>query len=95
MAGSEPNGSRSTAVSPWLELSDGSQLRLLAPRDTDELHRLIAANRDYLAQWLPWAAKQAPDDTADFIERTRRQLSHNDGFQLAVVRDKRIVGVIG
>lgn len=95
MTGGGSNGSRAKAVSPWLELSDGSQLRLLAPADADELHGLIAANRDYLSQWLPWAAEQTPQDTAEFIQRTRKQLNDNDGFQTAVVRDGGIVGVIG
>jgi ribosomal-protein-serine acetyltransferase len=95
MAGAEPNGSGASAVSPWLELSDASQLRLLAPSDAGELHRLIEANREYLARWLPWAAGQTESVTLDFIHRTRTQLRANDGFQLAIVQGGQIVGVIG
>ena len=57
--------------------------------------RLIEANRAYLARWLPWAASQTLDDTLDFIRRTRAQLIDNDGFQVAIVSDDHITGVIG
>jgi ribosomal-protein-serine acetyltransferase len=56
---------------------------------------LIEANRDHLAPWMPWAAGQAFADTLDFIGRTRDQLDDNDGFQVAIVREARIVGVVG
>jgi ribosomal-protein-serine acetyltransferase len=83
------------AARPWRELPGGIGLRLLEPRDAEELHSLIEANREHLASWMPWAAEQTPADTVAFIDRTRRQLEGNDGFQLAIVRESRIVGVIG
>jgi ribosomal-protein-serine acetyltransferase len=95
MAGGDSNGSGAAAVSTWLELSDSSRLRLLAESDARELHRLIEANRDHLAPWLPWAARQTEGDTLDFIRRTRAQLLANDGFQLAIAQGGRLVGVIG
>jgi ribosomal-protein-serine acetyltransferase len=78
-----------------LPLSEGSYLRLLDESDAEELHALIEANRAYLARWLPWAAGQAFEDTLVFIRRTREQLAGNNGFQVAVVCDGRIAGVIG
>ena len=77
------------------ELSPGQQLRLLEESDAEELYVLIHANRDHLARWMPWAARQTLADTSAFIERTRDQLAGNDGFQTAIVEDRRIVGVIG
>lgn len=78
-----------------LELPGGRWLRLLEEADAHELHELIDANRDHLARWMPWAARQALDDTLSFIRGTREQLASNDGFQAVIVDDGRIVGVAG
>jgi ribosomal-protein-serine acetyltransferase len=85
------------------ELANGRHLRLLAEPDAPELHALIDANRTYLARWMPWAQKQTPAQTLDFIRSTRRQLVDNDGFQVALIEqlvnefldEAQIVGVIG
>jgi ribosomal-protein-serine acetyltransferase len=78
-----------------LPISDRLSLRLLEPEDASELHALVAANRAYLARWLPWAEGQALADTEGFIDRCMAQLLANGGFQAAVVRDGSIVGVAG
>lgn len=78
-----------------LSLSDNTHLRLLGEADAAELHALIEANREYLAQWLPWAAGQTPADTAGFLRRARMQVERNDGFQAAIVDAGAIVGVAG
>ena len=78
-----------------LQITDHSYLRLLEEADADELHRLIEANRAYLARWLSWAAGQTFEDTLDFIRGTRSQANENEGFQTAIVTGKGIVGVIG
>ena len=78
-----------------LQVTDGVYLRLLDETDARELHGLIEANRAYLARWLPWAASQTFDDTLDFIRRTQSQLTDNDGFQVAIVVEEGILGVIG
>jgi ribosomal-protein-serine acetyltransferase len=78
-----------------LQVTDDIYLRLLEESDARDLHALIAANRSYLARWLPWAAGQAFEDTLHFIRGTRGQLSENNGFQTAVVIEGSIVGVIG
>lgn len=78
-----------------LQITDDSYLRLLDEADTQELHKLIEANRSYLASWLPWAAGQTFDDTLEFIRGTRSQVRENQGFQVAIVTDGNIAGVIG
>jgi ribosomal-protein-serine acetyltransferase len=80
---------------PWRELPGGAQLRLLDIDDAAELHSAIEANREHLELWLPWAAGQTFDDTVAFLDRTRRQLEGNDGFQVAILREDRLAGVIG
>jgi ribosomal-protein-serine acetyltransferase len=77
------------------ELPDGHRLRLLKESDAQALHALIDANRAYLARWTPWAQEQTPVQTIDFIRATRRQVRNNDGFQVAILDEQRIVGVVG
>lgn len=69
--------------------------RLLSEADADELHAVVAENREQLARWMPWAAGQTPQATLEFIRATRRQLLENKGFQMAIVQDGTIVGVLG
>jgi ribosomal-protein-serine acetyltransferase len=78
-----------------VDLCDTAHLRLLQESDAMELHALIEANREHLARWLPWAAAQTPEDTLAFIRRTREQLAGGRGFQMAIVCDGKIAGVIG
>jgi ribosomal-protein-serine acetyltransferase len=81
-----------------LELQTTSGKALLRPldeADADELHALIEENRPLLSRWLSWAAGQTPEDTIEFLRRTRAQLEGNDGFQAAIVVDDSIAGVIG
>lgn len=77
------------------ELSSTHRLRLLDEPDARELHALIDANRAYLARWMPWAQGQTPQDTLDFIRATRRQLTENNGFQVALTEREQVIGVLG
>jgi ribosomal-protein-serine acetyltransferase len=85
----------SAASACELEVGDGVGIRLLDPSDTAELYALIEANRERLAEWLPWAAGQTAADTGEFIARTRKQVERNDGFQVAIVSDGQIAGIAG
>ena len=63
-----------------LPLSDSAYLRLICEADAPELHALIEANREHLAEWLSWAAAQTFDDTLGFIHGAEAQVAANDGF---------------
>jgi len=76
-------------------LPGGSRLRLLEEGDAEELHRLIVANREHLAPWMPWAAGQGEAETRAFLAQARQQLRANDGFQAALLADGQIAGVAG
>ncbi|MFI5028952.1 MAG: GNAT family N-acetyltransferase [Solirubrobacterales bacterium] len=78
-----------------LAIGRASHLRLLDDSDAPELQALIEANNKHLARWLPWAASQSLEDTRAFIARARAQVAGNDGFQVAVVREGRLAGVVG
>ena len=63
--------------------------------DASELHGLIEANREHLARFMPWAAEQTIADTRAFLDSKRVQLASNDGFECAIVRDGRVIGMVG
>jgi ribosomal-protein-serine acetyltransferase len=70
-------------------------LRLLEEDDANELYAVVDANRQFLARSMPWAASQTLEGTLDFIRTSRGQLADNEGFQVAIVVDGRVVGVLG
>jgi ribosomal-protein-serine acetyltransferase len=78
-----------------VEVMDGCEVRLLEEADGEELYGLVEANRSYLAEWLPWAADQTLEGTAEFIRKTRKQYEDNDGLQGGLVLDGRMVGAGG
>ena len=78
-----------------LELDGDAHLRLLEPGDAAELYALVAAERERLARWMPWAAGQDLEGTREFIAGTRRQVADDDGLTTAIVAGGRIAGTIG
>jgi ribosomal-protein-serine acetyltransferase len=56
---------------------------------------VIAANREHLARWLPWATAYGHQDSVDHIERKLAQIEADDGFEGAIVIDGEIVGGAG
>lgn len=76
-------------------LTDDVHLRLLETGDAEELQALIDANRDRLARWMGWAAREDLEATRAFIALTRRQIADDDGFQTAIVVGDRIAGMVG
>ena len=44
---------------------------------------------------MPWAAEQTIADTRAFLDAKRVQLASNDGFECAIVRGGRIIGMVG
>jgi ribosomal-protein-serine acetyltransferase len=86
---------RQTRIVFTLSLDERTCLRLLEESDAEQLYAVVVANRDYLAPWMPWAPKQTPENTLEFIRSSRKQLGENQGFQAAIIEDGRIVGVIG
>jgi ribosomal-protein-serine acetyltransferase len=78
-----------------IQISDNCHLRILEEQDAEELHALVERNRDYLAEWMPWAADQTFERTLNFIRTTVRRHAENNGFELALVLDGRIIGALG
>jgi ribosomal-protein-serine acetyltransferase len=78
-----------------LEVAEGCYLRLLEEPDAEELYELVDRNRAYLAEWMPWAADQTLEGTAAFIHGALRRRADRNGFEMALVRDERMIGAAG
>jgi ribosomal-protein-serine acetyltransferase len=70
-------------------------LRALEDADAEALYALIDRDREQLSPWLPWAAEQALSNTRDFIAAAHRQEDEGNGFQVALLHDGAIAGVVG
>lgn len=78
-----------------IAIADDAWLRPLAVSDAEDLHALVAANRDHLSAWLPWAAPQTLAGTAAYIAGARERAAANDGFQTVILSGGAIVGSVG
>lgn len=77
-------------------LDADSALRLVEPRDAEEMFHLIDTNRAHLREWLPWVdGTREPEDTLENIEMGMRQYSANQGYQMVIVHQGHIAGRIG
>jgi carbamoyl-phosphate synthase large subunit len=76
-------------------LSERVRLRPVEVWDAEEVYELVAADREHLARFMPWAVAPTLDAIRAFIESTRVRLLTDNGFECAIVRDDRIVGTVG
>ncbi len=80
---------------PEFSLGDGFRLREIHERDAGEMYEIVVGCREYLSEWMPWAAGQTLETTLEFIRLSQRQVADNRGFQTAIVDGQRIIGTIG
>jgi len=78
-----------------LPIAEGARIRLWDESEAAALTTLIAANREHLMAWLPWAETHGFEDSVDYLWRKRMQVERNDGFEGAIELDGQIVGVVG
>jgi ribosomal-protein-serine acetyltransferase len=78
-----------------LAIRDGAVLRPYAEEDAAELTAVVAANREHLARWLPWAATYGHRDSLDYVAKARAQIEAEVGFEGAIVVGGKIVGGAG
>jgi ribosomal-protein-serine acetyltransferase len=78
------------------ELTEDRSMRLLDPADAEELFALIDANREHLARWMPFVGQtRSVTDSLAFIRAAVCQHEENRGLQMAIVCQRRIIGVAG
>ena len=70
-----------------LEVADRCYLRILEESDAEELYELVDANRDHLAEWMPWEAGQTLEQTANVILAAVRRHEERNGFERGLIID--------
>ena len=79
-----------------LRVDDYVTLREISEDDTAALTELIARNRSYLREWLPWLdSSTGLHDTARFIGRAMEQAEDDNGYTFGIVCNGTFAGVIG
>lgn len=70
-------------------------LKLFNEKEAETLFNLIESNRDHLNRWLTWLDEiSVVSDSRDFIKNSREQFANNNGFQVGIWYNKKLVGVI-
>jgi ribosomal-protein-serine acetyltransferase len=78
-----------------LKINDVAVLRAFTEEDAAELTALVAANREHLARWLPWAATYGHQDSLDYVAKARARIESEEAFEGAIVVNGEIVGGAG
>lgn len=79
-----------------LIVDEDVKLCLPEERHADALFALVDQNRFYLREWMPWLdGNTSPADTKVFIKASLEQYANSNGFQLAILFQDQLAGVIG
>jgi ribosomal-protein-serine acetyltransferase len=78
-----------------ISIARGAHLRIWEAGDAAELTAVIAANREHLATWLPWAETHGFQDAVEHLDLKRLQVEANDGFEAAIFVDGQVAWVVG
>jgi ribosomal-protein-serine acetyltransferase len=71
-------------------------LALINENHSEAIFNLIEKNRPYLRQWLPWVDYSiSVEDTKKYIQSSLMRYSNGNGFDLLILLNNEIVGVIG
>lgn len=77
-------------------VDDELVLRGLNTADSEELFKLVDANRVYLAQYLPWAnSTKSVDDSIAFIQKTKQERLNGSGYGFGLILNGEIAGHVG
>ncbi|HCG0415656.1 TPA: hypothetical protein NI981_005849, partial [Pseudomonas aeruginosa] len=78
-----------------LPISSDLHLELLDQPRAEELFRLVRANSEHLAPWMPWVPlTQSADDTRRFIGEGQRLWAERRSCRCGIVESGCLVGVI-
>jgi ribosomal-protein-serine acetyltransferase len=81
---------------PTLSVSSAMVLAPLELRHVEELFRLTDSNREHLRRWLPWLDTiRRVEDTRAFVRASQTQAAQDNGCQMGILLEGRIVGIIG
>jgi ribosomal-protein-serine acetyltransferase len=73
-----------------------TRLRPIEEKHVFDLFRLIEANQDNLAPWLPWVEDhQTIEDTLFMIQRALGQYTRGEGLLAGIWHQETLVGMVG
>lgn len=79
-----------------IAVDDGVELRPWRLEDAELLYVTVEANRERLAEWLPWlSSMQSAADEAGFIRTSLGWLATGEGLGCGIIADRTIAGGIG
>lgn len=86
--------SRQNQPSNKIVIDDHTMLSVLADSEADLLYSLVDKNRQYLAEFLPWAASNNRDDSIDFIKKVHNDRGAKTDYGYGIYIDDVLVGHI-
>lgn len=77
-----------------LFISDHLHLREVVESEADHLYALVDENRQYLAEYLPWANGNTPSDSLSFVQKIRESRVTGAEYGFGIYDDDNLVGHI-
>lgn len=79
-----------------LPVSEKVSLKLLEQENAAELYFLVNKSREHLREWLPWVdGALSPESYRPVIEMWLKQFAEHNGFQVGILYEGKIAGMIG
>ena len=79
-----------------INIDDNILLRSFEVGDAQELFDTINTSRRHLHPWLEWVDKTVkPEHSLEFIQRSQQKAHNQEGLDLCIVCDNKIIGGIG
>jgi ribosomal-protein-serine acetyltransferase len=76
------------------DAGDGVRLVLPLDSDADALFTLVDAERERLAEWMPWAAEQTIGKQRDWLRQAREQVATGRAYAAVIFVDGDLAGTI-
>ncbi|MCP8618105.1 GNAT family N-acetyltransferase [Salirhabdus salicampi] len=72
------------------------QLKLLERQDASQIFHLVDDNRHFLRKWLPWVDNmRSVEDYYPVIDMWLSQFANHNGFQVAILYNGHMAGMVG
>ncbi|WP_432353308.1 GNAT family N-acetyltransferase [Sporosarcina sp. A2] len=79
-----------------LPVTETISLKLLEQEDAAELFSLVNESRTHLREWLPWVdGALSPESYRPVIEMWLKQFAEHNGFQVGIMFNGELAGMIG
>ena len=78
-----------------IQIDEETQLRLVEERHAEEYYALVERNKEHLHAWMGWVNEEnSVESNRSYIKHMLQQFANNQGFQMGIWYQGRIVGSI-